>query len=86
MTDAAKHIDQGGPAFPEIGNVAYNSDWQNESGMSLRDYFAGKALMSFGTWMPMGFSNLNGDDALAARASLAYRQADAMIAARKAGA
>lgn len=32
------------PAFPEIGNVAHNSDWQSESGMKLRDYFAAKAL------------------------------------------
>jgi hypothetical protein len=34
----------GGPAFPELGNVAYNSDWQNESGMTLRDYFAAKCM------------------------------------------
>lgn len=34
----------GGPAFPELGNVGYNSDWQSESGMTLRDYFAAKAM------------------------------------------
>lgn len=34
----------GGPAFPEIGNVACNSDWQSESGMTLRDYMAAKAM------------------------------------------
>lgn len=34
----------GGPAFPELGNVGYNSDWQSEGGMTLRDYFAAKAM------------------------------------------
>jgi hypothetical protein len=33
----------GGPAYPEFGNVGYNSDWQNEPGMTLRDYFAAAA-------------------------------------------
>lgn len=38
----SKHT--GGPAYPELGNVGYNSEWQNESGMTLRDYFAAKAI------------------------------------------
>lgn len=36
----------GGPAFPELGNVGYNSDWQSEGGMTMRDYFAAKAMQS----------------------------------------
>jgi len=31
-------------AFPSLGNVGYNSDWQTEDGMTLRDYFAGLSL------------------------------------------
>ncbi|MBN5205364.1 hypothetical protein JY462_11105 [Serratia marcescens] len=34
----------GGQAFPMLGNVGYNSDWQVEDGMTLRDYFAAKAM------------------------------------------
>lgn len=52
----------------------------------LRDHFAGKALVSMGTWMPTGFSNLNDGEACRKRAEWAYAQADAMIAARKGGA
>jgi hypothetical protein len=36
----------GGPAFPELGNVGYNSEWQSEPGMTIRDYFAAKAMQS----------------------------------------
>lgn len=73
----------GGPAFPvpwEAGDV----------GMSLRDWFAGQALLAIGDVNP----HLPGDradpniwpepDVLAARrSSMAYLQADAMIAARE---
>lgn len=36
--------DWGGPAFPELGNVGHQSEWQSESGMPLRDYIAIKAM------------------------------------------
>ena len=68
----------GGPAFPEIGNVAYNSDWQNESGMTLRDYFAGQAISS----IPLrSWDHLEGDDMdrIRAWAKCAYLVADAML-------
>ncbi|MBH3259945.1 hypothetical protein I5R69_00035 [Serratia marcescens] len=29
-----------------LGNVGYNSDWQLEEGMTLRDYFAAKAMQA----------------------------------------
>lgn len=32
------------PAFPGIRNLAYNQDWVEIDGMTLRDYFAAKAL------------------------------------------
>lgn len=90
MTDSMK-IDQGGPAFPEIGNIGHNSDWQNESGMSLRDWFAGKALAGFAANNAVfAANNQNGWDLVNASArdvaDRAYWLADAMIAARKGGA
>lgn len=66
----------GGPAFPELGNVAYNSEWQNESGMTLRDYFAAKAVQG----------RLSNPDWLASderTAADAYQIADAMLKARE---
>lgn len=52
---------------------------------ALRDTFATNALIGIGTWMPMpdsGIPSLVTDASLKARAEWAYRQADAMIAAR----
>lgn len=57
-------------------------------GMSLRDHFASQALVALGTWMPVpksGHPSLHSDETLKSRAEIAYRQADAMIAARKSG-
>lgn len=73
----------GGPAFPEIGNVACNSDWQSESGMTLRDYFAAKAMqgvMASGTAMSIG---TNHEEAMVGMARAFYSMADAMIKARE---
>ena len=71
----------GGPAFPEIGNVGYKSDWQSESGMTLRDYFAAKALQGMistsGAPALLGLEGCELDTAKAA-----YKIADAMLAAR----
>ena len=67
----------GGPAFPELGNVGYNSEWQIESGMTLRDYFAAKAMqgrLANPDW-------LCSDDRTATEA---YQIADAMLRAREA--
>ncbi|CAM7712442.1 hypothetical protein [Citrobacter portucalensis] len=66
-----------GPAFPELGNVGCNSDWQSESGMTLRDYFAAKAMqgrLANPDW-------LCSDDRTATEA---YQIADAMLRAREA--
>ena len=61
-------INDGGPAFP--------CEWDTQLGMSLRDYFAGQALMGFmaNTNRPLMYSQ---DDA-----DWAYTIADAMIKAR----
>jgi hypothetical protein len=64
----------GGPAFPNEGGPG--NLW-NEKGMTLRDYFAAKAMQSFAaTDLPL-WSN----DRLAAEA---YDLADAMLRAREA--
>lgn len=67
-------IKTGGPAFP-----AYDF---TEGGMSLRDYFAAKALNGLlaGQFRDTGSLNLN------ELPEEAYRIADAMIAAREGGA
>lgn len=68
----------GGPAFPQAvmndeGEIYYFHDWH---GMSLRDYFAAKAMAA-----AMSKTELNGrslDDI----ATGAYKSADAMLKAR----
>lgn len=45
MSEIAK---TGGPAFPCLGNVAHNSDWVSDDGMTLREWFAGQALANAG--------------------------------------
>ena len=69
-------INTGGPAFPELGNVGCNSDWQSEPGMTLRDYFAAKAMQG----EMSGPGPLQGVENIAARA---YAIADAMLKARE---
>lgn len=63
----------GGPAFPELGNVAYNSDWSSESGMTLRDYFAASAMQQL-----VVHSHAEHDGI----ARTCYQMADAMLKAR----
>ncbi|WP_449555235.1 hypothetical protein [Lelliottia amnigena] len=80
----------GGPAFPELGNVGYNSDWQSESGMTLRDYMAAKALQGLcaNPGGPFQANDMSGwsivncelDDI----ATESYKLADAMLKAREA--
>lgn len=69
-------ISHGGPAFPIP--LAEGQAYQGHApcdGMTLRDYFAGQALIA--TFLN-GFAGPNEDD----RAALCYRMADAMIRAR----
>lgn len=71
--------DDGGPAFPvEInhGTLEYPKTIRH-SGASLRDYFAGQALMGL-AW------KARGPDAEGYYAMIAYKYADAMLEARKA--
>jgi hypothetical protein len=60
-------INDGGPAFPRTG-------WPNETGMTLRDYFAAKAMQA----LAQKYSH-EGDIS-----RNAYKIADAMLKAREA--
>lgn len=77
MTDTSK---DGGPAFPQTTTESYGGELAVDvsGGMSLRDWFAGQALIGMGTWSPVG-SPMEPT----ARAEWAYQQADAILAERE---
>lgn len=93
---ADKMIDDGGPAFsgglfePQHGGS--NDREPMNPGMSLRDWFAGQALAGLYACRDLQLATLHDQaktgsgDFDACMAKQAYSQADAMIAARKAGA
>lgn len=66
--------DNGGPAFPMIRDMRNIPDWDHEPGMTLRDYFAAKAMQ--GMLTRPGSIDVNQD------AEFAYKLADAMLKAR----
>lgn len=93
MSEAKKQVDDGGPAFPKTGNFsdAQRSQFDSidQGGMSLRDYFAAKAIQGIITspdLMNEASAFRSGIGARDAIVAFAYDMADAMIAARKAGA
>ena len=67
-------IKDGGPAFPSHGTMGE----VNHQGMSLRDYYAGQAIV--GTRSIMNFYN---DGTIDGIVNDAYKLADAMIEARE---
>jgi hypothetical protein len=76
-------INDGGYAFPHpaLANEGFSPQY-DMGGMSLRDYFAAKALCGVALWQRgQGGSFFNPDDAKDA-AKLAYQLADAMLLAR----
>lgn len=84
-----RNVDNGGPAFPTQlhDNPAYVQVFPSE-GMSLRDWFAGQALIGLimrGDWFMIHDPVTDGEEAKrhdAQGSAMAYRVADAMIAAR----
>jgi hypothetical protein len=70
--------DTGGPAFPLHSEVrpSLDTDW---CGMTLRDYFAAKAMQSL---MHTQYADMTYEGEPAAMAFEAYRLADAMLAER----
>ena len=65
----------GGPAFPNVGDVRYTSE--DQYGMTLRDYFAAKAMLGY---MTSGFANFGNNHSVFAKD--AYEMADAMLKER----
>ena len=92
-------IETGGPAFPQVDTetVGSHGEYQDRvysyGGMTLRDYFAAKALVGAlansdsgnGAMEPtMMFVGRAPEQACELLATFAYRLADAMLAARQA--
>lgn len=80
-------IDTGGSAFPSQfqmdgnGNVVSNGDY----GMTLRDYFAGQAMLTLGDFVRTRMGEVGiglGSGAMYQIASAAYQMADVMLAVR----
>ena len=66
----------GGPAFPRAGVNLYGNIKGSQEGMTLRDYFAGQALVAFIQLAKV--SNIDIEQA----ASVCYKFSDAMIEER----
>lgn len=85
MSDTEKEIDNGGPAFPS--GIANGKKYPDQYGMTLRDYFAAKAMQGLmsGRWGDGCASNLNNHEFSTAHsiAQFAYAIADAMLKAKK---
>lgn len=75
-------INDGGPAFPNVPEGAGSrwADW--DMGMTLRDYFAAKALPVVASGSHESGSDFLNVKNYASAAADAYRMADAMLAAR----
>ena len=69
--------DDGRSAFPSHGSMGE----VEHRGMSLRDWFAGQALIGLGVWRPPSSTPSMTD--YQARVSYAYLTADAMLAERQ---
>ena len=67
----------GGPAFPAGERFEGVDGWQTEPGMTLRDYFAAKAMQ--GIFASGNLPDSVSDEEIAAAV---YKTADAMIKAR----
>lgn len=77
----SEHIDDGGPAFPVPGLEQH----EEFNGMTLRDYFAAKAMYAalIGSTGVGGISVTKRKAIWDQIAALSYETADAMLAARK---
>lgn len=72
--------DDGGPAFPSNRDMRHSPDWDYEPGMTLRDYFAAKAMAALiVTPMSDWPSDTESGEYIT---RTAYELADAMLAAR----
>ena len=83
-----KKIDNGGPAFPCEQSETQGGTWNQtfEPGMTLRDWFAGQALIAIATSEHSIVSETSFDEKLDIEtiyARFAYQTADAMLKARE---
>lgn len=78
----------GGPAYPSSNGLATASGvlTGGHVGMTLRDYFAAKAMQAAlttpHTWRDLGYTPKSGLNDMQNSARMAYQLADAMVAAR----
>lgn len=79
----ADQINDGGPAFPFLELDGAGMPYQQNPGVTVRDYFAAKAMHQFlqGAVIPAGYDPTNEFASLAAHS---YAMADAMLKARSA--
>lgn len=76
MTD----IKDGGPAFPRTVQ-RWNDSFEQRDGMTLRDYFAAKAMQAIIQADGIQYARVAAPE----HAELAYLSADAMLAAKETG-
>ena len=77
MTDEIK---TGGPAFPATGRP--DQQFIKQEGMTLRDYFAAKAIAVAWSALEAGYFEADVESSTDKMAACAYQLADAMIKAR----
>ena len=79
-TQGEEHMNTGGPAFPNTdATISKEGDYWNYQGMTLRDYFAAKAMEA-----SIGDATRPPAYTYADKAKYAYEMADAMLKAREA--
>lgn len=77
-------INDGGPAFPETGltGLPNGNFYEGRAGMTLRDYFAAKAMLGELSAQDGAGADYNTVKSLKSLASWSYQIADAMLEAR----
>lgn len=77
--------DTSGAAFPRPASTDEHSDpcnvYQDQIGLTKREWFAGMALVGMETWCPTGVSGFAKANVHEAKAEWAVRMADALLAA-----
>ena len=79
IIDGVHQIDGGAPAFPVSIPSCGDNGWH---GMSLRDWFAGQAIMAIASRWQGTIGDID-DEACGCTARIAYDLADAMLEARR---
>ena len=73
----------GGPAFPFLSYNTGDNLWYQQEGMTLRDYFAAKAMRALGgPATSSSYPDRMNESIIAGYASECYAMADAMLEAR----